>query len=54
MLFAWGWTGFGQTGTGTPGVGVEQGVDSPLPVIFPAKQVGLLVRASMVLSLGLL
>jgi len=45
MLFAWGWTGFGQTGTGRLGAGLEQGVDSPSQVAFPTPkpQRGLLV-----------
>ena len=38
MLFSWGWTGFGQTGTGHPGSGIEQGVESPTRVAFPPKK----------------
>ena len=36
MLFSWGWTGFGQTGTANRGAGVEQGVESIEPVKFSA------------------
>ncbi len=35
MLFSWGWTGFGQTGTGENGVGIEQGIDIPRRVKVP-------------------
>jgi alpha-tubulin suppressor-like RCC1 family protein len=35
VLFAWGWTGFGQSGTGLPGLGVDQGINTPTIAKLP-------------------